>query len=259
MSIRFIILIVWVCLISDVQANSLYLEAIKAQPDAKQLEASREKVLEYKEVKIRDDLDKKLPPFHLRVEKQINTGETFCQLCHLPLPHRESIWTRALLNMHSRSIACGTCHFRPRNTTFAYRWLDFSSEKAVTGDAFRFRAGRDWDNENLPDGNVKIAPFWQDNPAIPFPESSAAQAIEREWRDGDTEQKIQLHARLHAPLEQKGLACEGCHQEEKPLFSLQALGANPEQTKQIQRHVIPQFFKRYRDKEQKIRILDLTR
>ncbi len=259
MSIRFIIMVVLFCLISGVQANPMYMEAIKERPDQKQLAESREKILDYQEVKIRDDLDKHLPPFHRRVKQQVNQGETFCQTCHLPLPHRHSLWTRALLNMHSRNIACGTCHFRPENVTFTYRWLDFSSEQVLDADSFRFRAGHDWDNENLSDGNVKIAPFWQDKPVVPLPSSSEAQTLTRLWREGNIEQKIQLHAHLHGPLEPQGLSCDGCHQEEKPLLDLQALGADLDQVKQIQRHVLPQFFKRYRDKEQKIRILDLTR
>jgi hypothetical protein len=259
MSIRFIIMVVLFCLISGVQANPIYLEAIKERPDEKQLAESREKILDYQEIEIRDDLDQHLPPFHRRAKQQISQGETFCQICHLPLPHRHSLWTRALLNMHSRNIACSTCHFRPANVTFAYRWLDFSSEQVLDADSSRFRAGRDWDNENLPDGNVKIAPFWQDKSAVLLPSSSEAQAIARRWREGEIEQKIQLHAHLHRPLDPQGLSCDGCHQEEKPLLDLQALGANLDQAQQIQRHVLPQFFSRYRDKEQKIRILDLTR
>ena len=231
----------------------------KRVPTTKQLAESREKVLAYREIEIRDDLDQQLPPFHRRSEQQVNQGETFCQMCHLPLPHQHSLWTRALLNMHSRNIACSTCHFRPEKATFAYRWLDFSSEQVLEADSSRFRAGRDLDNENLPDGNVKIAPFWQGKPAVPLPSSTEARNIVRLWREGDVEQKIQLHAHLHRPLDPQGLSCEGCHQEEKPLFGLQALGADPGQAKQIQRHVIPQFFSRHRDGEQKIRILDLTR
>ncbi len=259
MFIRFIILVASFYLISGAQANPTYLEAIKERPDEKQLAESREKILAHRKIEIRDDLDQQLPPFHRRSQQQINQGETFCQTCHLPLPHRHSLWTRALLNMHSRNIACSTCHFRPENVTFTYRWLDFSSEQVLDADSFRFRAGHDWDNENLSDGNVKIAPFWQDKSANLLPSSSEAQTLTRLWREGNIGQKIQLHAHLHGPLEPQGLSCDGCHQEEKPLLDLQALGADLDQVKQIQRHVLPQFFKRYRDKEQKIRILDLTR
>jgi len=259
MFIRFILLVVSFYWISGAQANPIYLEAIEQRPDEKRLAESRKTLHDYREIEIREDLDQQLPPFHRRPQQPISQGETFCQLCHLPLPHRQSLWTRALLNMHSRYIACSTCHFRPKNVTFAYRWLDFSNGQVLEADASRFRAGRDLDNENLPDGNVKIAPFWQDQSAVPLPSSAKAQDIARLWREGDTEQKIQLHAQLHRPLEPQGLSCDGCHQEKKPLFDLQALGANPDQAKQIQRHVLPQFFKRNYDKEQKIRILDLTR
>ena len=259
MSIRFIMLVASLCLISGAQANSIYLEAIKERPDVKQPDELREKILAHRRIEIRDDLDLQLPPYHRRPQQQISQGETFCQTCHSPLPHRDSLWTRALLNMHTRYIACSTCHFRPAKVTFAYRWLDFSSEQVLDADSSRFRTGRDLDNENLLDGTVKIAPFWQDKPAVLLPSSSAAQAIAGQWREGDIKQKMRLHAHLHRPLDPQGLSCDGCHQEEKPLFSLQALGADLDQAKQIQRHVLPQFFNRYRDKEQKIRILDLTR
>lgn len=237
----------------------MYLEAIKERPDEKQLAESREKILAYQKIEIRDDLDQQLPPFHRRAKQQVSQGETFCQICHLPLPHRDSLWTRALLNMHSRNIACSTCHFRPENVTFVYRWFDFSSEQVLEADSSRFRAGRDLDNENLLDENVKIAPFWRDKPAVPLPSSSEALAIARLWNEGDIEQRIKLHAHLHRPLDLQGLSCDGCHQEENPLFDLQVLGADSGQARQIQRHVLPQFFKRYQNKEQKIRILDLTR
>lgn len=259
MSIRFITLVALFCLISGVQANPMYLEAVKERPDEKQLAKSREKILEHREIRIRDDLDQQLPPFHRRSQQSASQGETFCQICHSPLPHRESPWTRALLNMHSHYIACGTCHFRPEGVTFIYRWLDFSNERVLDADSSRFRVGRDLDNEHPPDGAVKIAPFWQDEPAVPLPSSSEAQVIARAWRDGEIEQRVRLYAHLHRPLDLKGLSCDGCHQEEKPLFDFQALGASIDQAKQIQRHVLPQFFSRYRDKEQKIRILDLTR
>lgn len=263
MSIRFILLIASFCSIVGVQANPvsnpMYLEAIKQRPDDEQLAKSREKILDYREIEIRDDLDQQIAPFHRRPEQLVKQGETFCQICHLPLPHRDSIWTRALLNMHSRFIACGTCHFRPEGVTFAYRWLDFSNERAWDFDPSRFRVGRNLDNEIPADGTVKIAPFWQDKPAVPLPSSSEAQVIARAWRDGGMEQRVRLHAHLHRPLDPKGLPCDGCHQEDKPLLDFQALGADMDQARQIQRHVLPQFFSRYRDKEQKIRILDLTR
>ncbi len=260
MFIKLVVLVMVFCsFTSGVLARPLYLEALKGEPDAKQLAKSREKILEYQQIEIRDDLDQKLPPFHRRPEQKITQGETFCQICHLPVPHRHSPWTRALLNMHSRYIACSTCHFRPENVTFTYRWLNFSSGQTLDADPNRFRTGRDLDNEIPLDGTVKIASFYQDEPAVPLPGSAVAEAVAREWRDGDTQQKTRLHARLHRPLEPKGLSCERCHQEEKPLLDLRALGAQPAQVEQIQRHVLPQFFSRYREKEQKIRILDLTR
>ncbi len=260
MCIRWWFLALLGCWLAAAAAEPLYWQAVEqVRPDAETLAKAREKVEKHKDIVIRDDIDAKLPPFHRRPEKKVTKGETFCQICHLPLPHSKTLRTRSFLNMHSRFIACATCHFRPKDRHLDYRWLDYRTGKVIPASAERFRTGKDIDNSIPIDGWVKIAPFWGDEPVVPLPGDETARRIDREWREGDLESRARLQARLHLPLEEKGPECGACHQEEKPLLDLEALGAPRRQAALIYRHVIPQFFGRYTEEDQRIRILDITR
>ncbi len=210
------------------------------------------------EVTIRDDLDWKLPTFHKRLEKKVTAGETFCQNCHLPLPHSRKLRSRAFLNMHSRYIACATCHFQPEEVRFDYRWLDYRSWRPVRPE-HPFRTGLEIDNSIPIDGNRKIVPFLSGEPAIPARNGPFANKILRQWREGNLEQRAGLKARLHAPLEKEGLPCTACHTSDNPKLNLQALGADREQLDLIQFHRIPSFFSRYRDDDDKLKIIGILR
>ncbi|BCX89125.1 hypothetical protein MIN45_P1495 [Methylomarinovum tepidoasis] len=240
------------------QAQPDYIQAVEqARPDPETLAKAREKVKKHKALKIRDDIDAKLPHFHRRTEKKVTQGETFCQICHLPLPHQKSVRTRAFLNMHSRFVACATCHYRPQGKALDYLWLDYRSGRAVAGEG-RLRTGTDTPASQPLDGWVKIAPFVENEPVVPLPQDPWAEATARRWRESGLEQRAELQARLHLPLEEQGPKCSDCHQEERPLLDLERLGVSREQARLVYRHMIPQFFGRYRDQDQKIRIIDIT-
>jgi RNase P subunit RPR2 len=238
-------------------AEPLYIQrAESARPNAEAIAKARQPVREHRDIAIREDL--KVPPFHKRLDDPVRDGETFCQDCHLPLPHTKSLRSRSFLNMHSRSIACETCHFQPKDAAIAYRWLDYRTGQPAKVEA-RFRTGRKADNAAPLGGGVKIAPFAAGTPAIALPGSDFAIRIAREWKNGDEAARAQLKARLHAPLAKEGPACARCHTETKPLLDLAALAAPPEQATAILRHVIPQFFARYKDEDERLKIIDILR
>ena len=226
----------------------------EAQPDEEAVSKALEQVREHKEIKIRDDL--KVPPFHKQVDDKVKEGEAFCQGCHLPVPHSKKLRTRAFLNMHTRYIACETCHFRPEDARFDFRWLDYAKQQPAP-EQNRFRTGKKIDNAHVLDGNTKIVPFFQSAPAIAFPGSAFAEEIARQWKDADEAGKSRLKAKLHAPLKKEGPACGRCHGDKDPLLDLQALGAEPDQATAIQKHLIPQFFGRYQKDDERIRIINL--
>lgn len=239
-------------------AEPLFVQrATIARPDQAAIDKALQQVREHKVVKLKEDL--RVPPFHKRVEPPIREGEAYCQGCHKPLPHTAKLKDRAFLNMHSRYIACETCHFRPEDASLTFRWLDYKAQKAADPKADRFRTGRNIDNAELIDGGFKIAPFFQGDPAIAMRGSAFAKQVLKDWEEGDELAKARLKARIHSPLKKEGPACGKCHTEDKPMLDLLALGADREQATAIQRHVIPQFFGRYQTDEERLKIIDILR
>lgn len=244
--------------ISQPQAEPLFVQrAEAARPDRQAIEKALEQVREHKDVKLREDLA--VPPFHKRVEPPIREGEAYCQGCHKSLPHTKKLKDRAFLNMHSRYIACETCHFRPDDAILQFRWLDYNARKEAEPDGGRFRTGRNVDNSVLIDGSTKIAPFYLGQPAIAFRSSEYARKIGQEWETGDVEARARLKARIHSPLKKEGPACAKCHTEDRPMLDLLALGADRDRAAAIQRHVLPQFFGRYQTDEERLKIIDILR
>jgi len=247
-------LLVW----GNLSAEPLYVRQVKsAHPSVEDVEKALKQVKEHRDdVVIRDDLDSKLPTFHKRLAQKVTTGETFCQGCHLPVPHGKKPRTRAFLNMHSRYIACTTCHFRPEGRRFEFRWLDYQNWQEAHPEN-PFRTGTD--NAQPINGNLKIAPFYAGEPAIPAKNSPFAKEIRRQWQQGDLEQKARLKAYLHSPLKKEGPECTACHTSDQSMLNLTGLGANDRQKDLIEYHRIPSFFSRYKSDDEKLRIIGILR
>lgn len=236
-------------------ADPLYIEQYRAaRPDAEALRKAEQQVSEHRDPVLREKMA--WAPFH-RQPEPLTRGETFCQTCHAPLPHRQKPKDRTFLNMHSRFMACETCHFRPETTGLTYQWLDYPTWTAVAGEASRFRTGSKTDNAERLTGTLKIAPFSSRQPALARRDSDFARDIEQTWKQAGLTGRAQLKARLHSPLEKEGPECRACHQEQKPLLDLARLGATATQVSAIQRHVIPQFFGRYRSDTERLKIIDI--
>lgn len=245
---------------TTVLAEPFYIRQYQASsPSMKARQKALDQVKKHQDdLPIRDDLDNKLPTFHKRLAQKVKAGETFCQNCHLPVPHRKKLRSRAFLNMHSRYIACATCHFQPPGVTFEYRWLDYQSWQPAMPET-PFRTGLDLDNANPIDGNYKIAPLFSGEPAIPAKNSAFAKTILQQWREGTPDQRADLKARLHAPLRKQGPGCSACHTDSDPKLDLKALGASDEQVDLIHFHRIPSFFSRYQSDDERLRIIGILR
>lgn len=235
---------------------SLYERLVEsAVPSGETQQWAKEKISQVKSIRPRQDLDQKIPPFHRRIPP-LPQGETFCQICHPPLPHAKTLRKRSFLNMHTRFISCGTCHFRPDGEKLRYAWLDYRHWRAVPRTR-AFRVGQAVDNEQPIDGWLKIAPFSHGLPAIPARDSAFAQKVQKTWQEGDVALRTELVAELHTPLERQGAKCGACHSETGWL-DFAALGADAEQALALKRHVIPRTIDRLQEGE-RVRILDLLR
>ena len=263
---------------SVVIAEPLYLERVnQANVSEDALQKALKQVKEHKDIDVLDDLT--IPPFHKRNARQTSMEQPFCMTCHLPLPHRKNERSRTFMNMHSRYIACETCHFRPEGTALAYRWLAYDGAQAgrplaprsATSEAFESalaasdkpqRAHEEQFKKRpplAPQADARIVPFFNDAPVVLFKASAFALHTQREWDDADEAGRAKLKARLHAPLEKEGPVCNKCHSKNDAMLDLEALGATPERLKAIQDNTIVRFFNRFKNEDERIRINDLLR
>ncbi len=255
-------------------AKTLYQTHVEqAQVSEKALKKSLKQVKEHKNIKIIDDLS--VPPFHKQATRQTTTKQPFCLICHLPLPHRKNERSRTFMNMHSRYIACETCHFRPDTETLAYRWLAYDGVDAGNVLSSRRALKNIFENPPMteqehkaqfkkqvplaPQPGARISPFYKNIPALLFKETPFAQKIKKEWKDANENQRADIKAKLHAPLKKEGPICKKCHGKNETLLDLEILGATPAQLKKIQNNTIVRFFDRFKKKDKRIRINKLLR
>lgn len=239
------------------EATPLYQQRIEqAVPDQEALKYSADKLQKHQDVPIREKL--LIQPFHAQQGELETAPAAFCRNCHGPLPHAKQERTRTFLNMHVRYIACETCHFRPKDQALDFHWYDYQTRKTVNGTGL-FRLGQELDNSKQRPANPKIAPFLQGQPVFMTKDSPFSKSIAEQWEKAALADKTMLRAKIHLPLEKKGPECHDCHNSDKAILDLPALGATKEETQAMQKHVIPQFFRRYQKDDQRITIRDMLR
>ncbi|MCF7970408.1 MAG: hypothetical protein K9L22_04495 [Methylococcaceae bacterium] len=259
---------------SWVHAEGLYLKTINnTSLTTEQIQKSLKKLEEHKDIVLRGDLE--VPPFHKRGKTSDSLAHSFCTTCHMSPPHTKSERTRTFMNMHTQYIACETCHFRPENVALTYQWQDTRNASLVRVKPELFRQAvqpEDKTKKTLPAKKeitqpakginpfYKIAPYYQDQAVALRNNEAFAQATKELWKkEGDLDNKAELRALIHAPLAEKGPECNACHNDKESLLNLAELGATAYQVEKIQNNIIAQFFARYKDKDQRIRIINLLR
>lgn len=249
-------------------ADDLYLQTLKSTELTKeQKEKSRKILQEYKKVTLRGELE--VPPFHKRGKVDDSLANSFCTTCHLTPPHTKSMRTRTFMNMHTQYIACETCHFRPEGVQLSYQWQDTRDASSVQALPNLFRQGVKPEKETKAkpiqkaepkNPFVKIAPYYQQQAVSLRKNEAFALETKNIWQqEGLTPEKVQRRALIHAPLSEKGPKCQACHSDKETLFDLADLGATAYQTEKIENNIVTQFFSRYKDEEQRIRIMNLLK
>lgn len=254
-------------------ADGLYLQTLQnTQLTEEQKQATRKKLKEYKEISLRGELE--IPPFHKRGKVDDSLGNSFCTTCHLTPPHTKSLRTRTFMNMHTQYVACETCHFRPEDLRLSYRWQDtrdaswvkaqpklfrqaVKPEKKTKGLAAKKVATKDSYTINP---YFKITPFYQGQAVVLRKDEAFALETKSIWeQEGITTEKVERRALIHAPLSEKGPECKACHTDKEALLNLTGLGATPYQAEKIENNIVTQFFSRYKDEKQRIRIQSLLK
>lgn len=235
-----------------------------ALPDAKTLQEARKQIDDYRELKVRDELD--ITPFHKRNARSETNKQPLCRTCHPTLPHRRSERKRSFLNMHTRYVACETCHFQPQGIDFDYRWLSYGKMAKVTANEVNTKnipeSSRKSDEKIpsiVPDEVSRLAPFFQGKPALLFKDDPGAGRVARSWDEGSDEEKARLKARLHVSLKKDGRRCADCHRRNQTLLDWRVLNASDKQLRAIEENAIAQFFARYKKKDQRLRMTELLR
>lgn len=255
-------------------ADGLYLQTLKnTQLTDEQVQETKKLLDDHKKITLRGELE--VPPFHKRGKVDDSLGNSFCTTCHLTPPHTKSLRTRTFMNMHTQYVACETCHFRPEGVVLSYQWQDTRDASLVTAQPGLFRQtvksvkvtpglltkkAAPVKEAHIINPFVKITPFYQGQSVGLRKNEAFAEETKNIWlQEGINPEKIQRRALIHAPLSEKGPKCKACHTDEDALLNLTELGATEYQAEKIENNIVTQFFSRYKDEEQRIRIQSLLK
>ena len=244
----------------SIRAENLYLESVQnANTSEKDVAEAKKQLEEHKEIELQNALS--VPSFHSRIDISSTVKQPFCQSCHQALPHRNNQRSRSFLNMHSRYIACETCHLKPEGVKFDYRWLAYNEPGA--GQVIDTPQSVHITDKSLstivPKPGARIVPFYKGVPALIFKDHSYASEVTQQWKELSLEDKALLMTELHAPIDKEGRNCQSCHKENQDLLDLESLGADEKQTHTISNNVIARFFSRYKKDDQRLRLNDLLK
>ena len=198
-------------------AANPYTEAVDAsRPDAEALQQARKQLENPRAKPLTQPLF--VPPFHQQAAREERVT-SFCRDCHGHAPHHRSARKRAFLNMHGQQIACETCHWRPEGISLDY--------ERVPGMAEEF-----------------IAPLVNGKPVMTMAEEPWARRLAQDWEKADKEERVEIKARLHTPLEEKGPDCTACHDDRKGMLDWRRLGYEAGRIRELQENPIARFLQR---------------
>ncbi len=258
------------------QKVNLYQQLYKTQQTSLTKDSETKKIQEMlsklKEVEKLPALD--VPPFHFQGVQTSSTEQglaeqSFCADCHTSTPHKKSVRTRSFLNMHSKSIACETCHLNV-DQKLSYQWLN-SQEKLV-------------DKINFEDKNsYLLVPVHQDVAVNTSKNSNFSKDILQQWQKNkkyimqkDQQAKQESHLskqallwqNIHQALNSSNVidnkepaqqTCISCHQQNDPKLNLFALGASKQRQQSFEQNIIARFFSRYKKEDDKINLIELLK
>lgn len=206
-----------------------------------------------------------IPAFHNQNESMNEMAASLCSQCHNQWPHEKNVRLRSMLNMHNSKMTCETCHFQ----------LEVSEKNAFS----RIKS-------TLEDS--LIAPFNNGKPIIVPKEHEFSKAIKNQWLSAietlssaqindqadslESKQKAEsitlakteiarLYSLIHRPLVNKKdhLQCDSCHRKDQPYLNLAPLINDDKRLERYSNNIIANFFSRYKEDGQKIKIINLLR
>jgi hypothetical protein len=169
-------------------------------------------------------------------------NRSYCVPCHGDMPHDAVKELRAFLNMHAFFVSCQTCHVRleKEEKTGVFKWYDRKTGEIVPSPVRASQPGS---------FRAKIIPFERVNGELQRIDSPERRDFAREYRDREktlTEaQKSRAKKLLHKVVSKQPYMCEDCHQKEKPLLPLEAIGYPKERIDSITSTEVVGMIKNY--------------
>ena len=282
MKVIIVILLSWLLFISTAIANEqvpLYQQLIIQQQKQNNKPVSSAKAEQQAFIALQKRLSKikkvtplaplDVAPFHFRAAEELaqktqnNSG--LCVSCHDNQAHSKSVKLRSFLNMHTKTIACQTCHFSGNKYQLDYQWqtqagqlvrqIDFVDKKEYL-----------------------LVPVYQGKSVMPSKNGAFAKELISTWQQAekaeDKSSQALLWQNIHQPLSTLHLdlqttgtskqnkpqvTCTSCHQQTNPRINLAELGADKQRQQRFEQNIIARFFKRYAKEDDKINLLELLK
>jgi hypothetical protein len=259
--IRFCFVISMLCFCIPGLADNLFIDRVNShQVTDKELADASTQLKAHKDIQLKTDLN--VNPFHHRVENHALPKQDFCLNCHLDKPHQDNELNRSFLNMHSNYISCETCHVNTEGLDMEYQWLayDYPNTGKIIDVSNSIHTQVDKSKTSLlPRPGLKIAPVYQGQVLVVFKDDPFSSEVKQQWKNSTDEEKAKLKVKLHAPLNEKGVNCQHCHDEKQKLLDYAYLGASEKLTHSITNNSIAHFFTRYKKKGDRLKMSDLLR
>lgn len=136
-------------------------------------------------------------------------GKSLCVECHSDYPHSKNKKTRSFFNAHSWFMACETCHIKPANgEQFTYQWLEPNSGKSLTK-----LTGKPGVYGGLIIPLKTIDSSLERLDILPEEEQQYTKEFITLRKNLDDYQIKWAQERIHKPLSEKPVFCDGCHTE----------------------------------------------
>lgn len=146
---------------------------------------------------------------------------SYCIPCHGDIPHDNIKELRAFLNMHAFFIGCQTCHIAKEveENVVEYKWYDRQTGEIVESPVRTQEPGA---------YKTKISPIESVDGNLQRIDSQERVDFASEYKEREKKlteaQRSRAIKTIHKVVGKQPHICEDCHQQEKPLLSLESLG-----------------------------------
>ncbi len=227
--------------------------------------------------------------FH-KQEKSLNQLNTsICSQCHNQWPHEKNTRLRSMLNMHNKKLVCETCHFSlsKADSTRSIKEFDFDYVDFLDSDNNKisliapFYNGKAAYLDKYNGYSKALTSQWKTTldylqGAVKAESSSSKstdyKVINTKANDSElnltinTEEQaeqhaLQLYSQVHKPLvaNENLVQCDDCHSRSGTVLDLSKLSNDKDRIEGYQNNVISNFFSRYKEDDQTIKIINLLR